>query len=290
MFGYVKVFKPQLRICEYEAYKSVYCTLCRTLGRMYGPLSHFILSYDYTFVAMLHMAQNGCEPEFASGRCPFNPLKKCGKCKDGIESFEFAASLSAIMFYYKCVDSIKDSGFFGKTAWGFARLLFAAAHKKAARLFPEIEKTVSKYMERQFEVEREQNVSVDLAADPSAAAMSEILSQFARNGSQRKALADFGYYAGRWIYLIDASDDLDKDIRKASFNPLINAYSLDSSSDEMDVAEARIKANESLNMTLARAMTSYELLELGGFKPIMDNVLQLGMAESQRLAMHEKEL
>ena len=32
MFGYVKPCSAQLRVCEYETYKAVYCGLCKQLG------------------------------------------------------------------------------------------------------------------------------------------------------------------------------------------------------------------------------------------------------------------
>ena len=53
MFGYVKVCKPELRVREYEEYKAVYCTLCKTLGKEYGVLSRVLLRYDATFYVLL---------------------------------------------------------------------------------------------------------------------------------------------------------------------------------------------------------------------------------------------
>lgn len=56
LFGYIRPFQPELRIKEYEAYKSVYCGLCKELGRQYGIFARFTLSYDFTFLAILSMA------------------------------------------------------------------------------------------------------------------------------------------------------------------------------------------------------------------------------------------
>ena len=64
MFGYIRIYKPQLRICEYETYRAVYCTLCRYLGRQMGVFSRLLLNYDYTFMAMLMIALSGEKPCF----------------------------------------------------------------------------------------------------------------------------------------------------------------------------------------------------------------------------------
>ena len=76
MFGYVRVDKPELKVKEYEMYKAVYCSLCKSLGKHYGILSRFTLSYDFTFLALLNMSlKDGCNI-IEQKRCAFNPLKK----------------------------------------------------------------------------------------------------------------------------------------------------------------------------------------------------------------------
>ena len=56
LFGYVKPFKPDLRVRELETYKAVYCGLCGQLGEAFGPAARLTLSYDFVFLAMLHYA------------------------------------------------------------------------------------------------------------------------------------------------------------------------------------------------------------------------------------------
>ena len=55
MFGYVKAYKPELKVRDYEQYKAVYCSLCKTLGREYGLFARLTLSYDFTFAALLRL-------------------------------------------------------------------------------------------------------------------------------------------------------------------------------------------------------------------------------------------
>ena len=107
MFGYIKIAKPELKIKEYETYKAVYCTLCRTLGKEYGIWTRFTLSYDFTFLALLNMAlSDGCD-EAERKHCVCNPLKKCNYCKND-EKIKMPAAAAMIMVYYKLLDNIAD--------------------------------------------------------------------------------------------------------------------------------------------------------------------------------------
>ena len=82
LFGYIRASKGDLKVKEYEFYKAVYCSLCKTMGREYSPLSRFTLSYDFTFLALLNIAlKDGCDA-VERKHCVFNPLKKCIFCKN----------------------------------------------------------------------------------------------------------------------------------------------------------------------------------------------------------------
>ena len=164
MFGYLQIHKDELKVKEYEAYKSVYCGLCKQLGKDYCFLTRLILSYDCTFYSIMLMSLKRTCTGFADGRCKFNPLKKCkfAKCRD--DALSKAAALSVISAYYKILDDIGDSGFFRKTACRIIKPLFHHWKKKAAKRYPEIEKTVSGMMQNQSDVEKDPYVT-DAADD-----------------------------------------------------------------------------------------------------------------------------
>ena len=124
MFGYLQVDKAELKVREWEAYKSVYCGLCRQMGRDYSFLSRLARSYDCTYYAMLLMSVHRSCTGFDSGRCRFNPLKKCGFARCTDESYSKAAALSVISVYYKLLDDIRDSGFFKRLGTRFLKLFF----------------------------------------------------------------------------------------------------------------------------------------------------------------------
>ena len=74
MFGYVTVYKPELKVKEYEAYKGIFCTLCKEMGKEYGILSRFLLSYDGTFYVIYKMGLSNEKVTAEKSRCTFNPL------------------------------------------------------------------------------------------------------------------------------------------------------------------------------------------------------------------------
>lgn len=293
LFGYVRIFKPQLRICEYDAYKAVYCTLCKHLGRQYGPQARLLLTYDYTFVAMLYMALHKQAVNPKKSVCVCNPLKKCIYCTCDKSAFDLTCAMTAEMFYYKTVDNIQDSGFFGRMGWRAVKLLAAPMRKKSMRLYPEMEEIMAQCSKAQYAAEHEGSGSVDESAEPTAKMLSDLAQLLSEDETEKRVLKDFGYYLGRWIYLIDAFDDIEKDIRADSFNPFVKRFELtikDIEEDSELLEQARLYANETLNMTVARAAKAFELLNLGDYAPIFNNIIYLGLGEAQRRALHEKEL
>jgi len=105
VFGYVKAYKPELRIKEFEFYKAVYCSLCRDLGKKYGLVSRFSLSYDFTFLSLLHMSLRGGPAPTERKACVCNPLKKCNFLCSG-ELPEMPTAAAEIMLYSKLNDNI----------------------------------------------------------------------------------------------------------------------------------------------------------------------------------------
>ena len=53
MFGYVNVYKDELKIKDYDTYRAYYCGLCKMLGKRHNALARLSLNYDLTFLAVL---------------------------------------------------------------------------------------------------------------------------------------------------------------------------------------------------------------------------------------------
>lgn len=269
MFGYVKACKPELKIKEYETYKAVYCSLCKKLGKSYGLLSRFTLSYDFTFLALLNMSlKEGCDG-FERKRCAFNPLKKCNYCKN-LDAIDMPAAAAMIMLYYKILDNIADERGLKKVTYWCLKPIFSRAHKKAAQNYPQIEAAVSEYITAQNALEKANCTSIDEAADPTAKVMEKILSICSEDEMQKRVLQRMGYCLGRYIYLLDASIDLPEDIKKGSFNVLKNI-------DDDDIND-RIK--KQLYFCVNEAAKAFELLDIKKYKTILGNIIYLGLEET----------
>ncbi len=273
MLGYIKACKPELKIKEFEIYKAVYCSLCKRLGKSYGILSRFTLSYDFTFLALLNMSlQDGCVT-FENKRCPFNPLKKCNYCKE-TDALDMPAAAAMIMLYYKILDNISDERGFKKIGYYMLKPVFSGAHKKAANAYPQIEEAVSKYIKEQNALEKAGCTSIDEAADPTAKVMQKILSLCSEDESQKRVLDRMGYCLGRYVYLLDAACDLEDDLKSGSYNVLKTEVKGETKQFVKDriTPQLYICANE--------AAYAFELLDIKKYKPILGNIIYLGLEDT----------
>ncbi len=289
MFGYIRIYKPEMRFYEYDRYKAVYCTLCKQIGKTYGLLAKFLLNYDYTFLTMLKLEFEQTDISCGKGRCTFNPLYKCPKCIAKTDAFEFTADLTAIMFYHKLRDNVCDAGFFGKIGWSILKAFASPMRRKARKKNPEIDELVTKYIDEQQLAEEADDISIDSVAEPTAKLISALAKMLSDDMSVKPILEKFGYYLGKWIYLIDAQDDLEKDIKKGCFNPFARKFELsvcDVKNNSEALKKVHIYANESMNMTTSAMLDYYDVLEFKYYKEVLDNITMLGMCYSQKNAMH----
>lgn len=275
MLGYVRAYKAELKVRDYELYRGVYCSLCRALGRNYSPVSQLLLNYDFTLAALIRLAlsENGCT--FSQKRCPYNPAKKCLDCSRK-EIFDLCAHAVIITAYYKVIDNIEDSKGLKKLAAILLYPFIALMHKKAKKLAPEIENAVSQAMKIQGEAEAKQDIGIDEAAHPSADALGKIFA--ADSGEKTDSLYRFGYMIGRFIYILDAADDLEDDINHKSFNPFKKDYP-DISSDGIR-KEFADKAEKMLNLTQSQILEAFDALKAERFGNIIENISLDGLGAS----------
>ena len=275
MFGYVRPLKAEMKIKDYESYKSVYCGLCRRMGKDYGILARLALSYDGTMLAMLSMSVRKESPCVTKGRCVCNPLKKCRFCDSEGESMALAGAVSVIMTYYKLQDTITDAGFVKRNLARLGKLLFGGCFRRAKKACPVIAETVSVMMAAQVQAENAES-AIDRAADPTAKALSVICQMLSDDTQTKHILGTFGYYLGRWIYLMDAADDMEKDRRSGNFNPFLRQH-FDKTS-----------CNEVLNLTVSQIVLAYDLLEPGEYRNILDNIIYEGLKARQSDCLSDK--
>ena len=106
MLGVMTVRKDELKFREFDRYRGYYCGLCRAIGSRCGSVCRMALSFEMTFLAMLHTSLY--EPETADEkyRCVVHPLGKQRMLAN--EAIDYAADLSAIVAYYDLRDGWED--------------------------------------------------------------------------------------------------------------------------------------------------------------------------------------
>ncbi len=280
MFGYVKIYKPELKVKHYEAYKGVYCSLCKTLKKEYGVLASLTLNYDFTLLALtrLAFAEECCG--FSDSRCAFNPLKKCKQCINGTEELSFSAAAAMIMCYYKVNDDIADSSFLKGLSKRFMKPYFALKRKKAMKKYPALDEIISRAMQKQSETENRKETGIDAAADPSAKAMGEILC-FGFDGEIKEKLNRFGYLVGRWVYLVDALDDMEDDIKTKSYN----VFNIVNNNEK----EAKDYAFGVINLTAGQLVREFKNLNPARFSEILENIVYDGLHNSVNEILKKRE-
>lgn len=277
MFGYVKAFKPEMKMAEFDTYKAVYCSLCKTLGKQYGIMAKMTLSYDFTFMALLRYSVANDKICYSKMRCSFNPLVKCNCVKCDNDELQYVAAVSIILFYHKLKDNIADSGFLGKLGSYLLLPFFARYRKKAMAKYKSVDEAAKSMMKSQQTLEADNCDSFDLAAEPTANFLSLAFVREFDSEQDKRVLKQLGTTAGKWIYLADALDDLNSDIKNKNYNCIASRFKLDSNSSENDIKSAKEYAFEVINSYNDGICNAYILLNKRRFDTILGNIIYLGL-------------
>ncbi|MBR2942076.1 MAG: hypothetical protein IKB82_01630, partial [Clostridia bacterium] len=76
MLGVMTVRREELKIREFDRYRAFYCGLCRSIGKRCGAVCRLALSFEMTFLALLHTALYESETKEELRRCAFHPVQK----------------------------------------------------------------------------------------------------------------------------------------------------------------------------------------------------------------------
>lgn len=276
MFGYIKPFKPDMRFCEYDTYKAVYCTLCKRLRKNYGVISQMFLSYDFAFLAIFYMALHEQCPQFQKGHCQFNPAKKCVYCTCKDDCFDDVSAAAVLLLYYKIKDNCDDSKGIKKLAAMTALLATKSMKKKASKSYPQMDKIIADMMAGQAALEKAECRSIDEAAHPFA----EMLSKLCQSVCGLDCTMRIGYLLGRWVYLMDAADDLSDDIKHGCYNVLIKRHELKKDCDEQKLKAAYDEIEQCIAFTQQELRVEYERLNFYHYHEIIGNIIYEGLPKS----------
>ena len=280
MFGYIKPLHPELKVKEYELYKSIYCGLCKCMGRRISCFSRLTLSYDVVFLVLLRVALTGDNVSVKQGRCFVHPLKKRSYTAQN-DSLVYCSNVSAILNYHKLRDNIADNK--GIRRLGTQILLPAVkSMKNKAGNLNELDSAVGNYLDELASVEAEKTASVDKPADIFGKLLAAVC-EYGLDGYNKRIAHEIGTHVGRWIYIMDAADDYEDDKKSGSYNPLIYT-------DDQNNLEERIRT--SLIMELTQTEKAVNLIEFSdpSIENIMKNIIYLGMINSTEKIFKERKL
>lgn len=274
MFGYVKPYTPELKMIENQYYRAAYCGLCRALRDEIGMLSRMTLSYDITFLVLASLSLAGEIPEFDKKRCFLHPLKKRLVMKKN-ETLIFASHVSALLTYYKIKDDVTDEKGLKKVSAFFLKLLFSRSYKKAKKGYEELDLKIKEHLEDLRSIERERTRSADRPAAIFGALMSDVLAYMPKDEERKRIGSVIGASVGRWIYLIDALDDIERDRKAKSYNPFILLFD----GAELD-REKKLDIKAAMLSVLGKASSAFDLLDFDGrrdLEGLIRNILTEGM-------------
>lgn len=266
MFGYIRPLECELKVREQALYRGVYCGLCKSIGRRYGQIERLTLSYDCAFLALTLFAISG-NAAFTPGNCGPRVYRGKRPIADASPELDYAADVNVLLAWNKAQDDAADD----KSAKAaLARVALRRAYKKAAKANRKLDYEIGESMKTLRALEAEQCASID---EPSNA-FGKLLASVILNAptlpiSERKAAQWMFYNLGKWIYLMDAWDDREKDEESGSYNPFLLS--------EMKQEQATFFLNVARN----EAIKAYDLLALREPGGVLENVMELGLLHAQ---------
>jgi len=277
MFGYLAPLKSELKMREFEVYNAYYCSVCHAVKRRYGELPRLMLSYDSVLLAMLAEGFIGERkgPAFKVFRCFNNPAKKRNEALPS-EGIDYAADVMVLLGWLGLADrkhDRDDTNPLKYVATTAGEALIRRAGEKAAEKLGEKARVCRECVEEQRKLEASGEGSLDKASDPTGRMMAEVMDMApaaAGGGKDERnsvsfVLREMGYHLGRYIYIIDAADDLEKDRKSGAYNPLLIH----------PVPPETLETAVSLD--LARVCELAYKLKLIDHKSIIDNIFYLGL-------------
>ena len=284
MFGYVTPLKMEMKIKDYEKFKAYYCGLCNSIKSNFGNLPRLTLNYDMTFLAVLLDSLSEDKYNFTEFKCLMHPLKKRLMLNNNA-ALDYAAFCNTTLAYYKLMDDVQDN----KSSKSKVFSMFLKNYLKKSKVE---DKVVMEYTKEKLlllnTLEANYNdISLDELSHVFADLTGFIVSFYYKEATFKESLYWLGYNLGKWIYIIDAYDDLEKDIKDNSFNAinsLLNTEHLDFKSFSV-LIKPRI---DFILVSCAEQCLKYlNTLPLIKNEDILYNILELGLMEKMEKVLNK---
>ncbi|MCD8181601.1 MAG: DUF5685 family protein [Firmicutes bacterium] len=281
MFGYVTICRSALSERGYDTFKAYYCGLCKAIGKRSSQSARMGLSYDITFLAMVLSSVYEDEAQTRGIKCLLHPTRK-NICVENDRAVDYAADMGVILSYLKLLDDWRDDRSI-KALLSMA--LFYRGVRKSRRRYPKVYDGIQRHLSDLSALEKENCRGIDETADCFAKILEILFTpDFIEDKNTKRVLAWLGYNIGRWIYIIDAYNDLEKDIKKGNYNP----FAQDGKTAEEIKARTRDNLEMSMTLTLENAASAYDLLTIRKNKEVLDNIMYIALKAKQKQILGEK--
>jgi len=257
VFGYINANPEALDSQARERYAAYYCGLCRALCKRYGQVSRAVLSYDMTFLCVLLSSLYEPDESVLMGRCAPRPVHKRPRVVN--EASAYAADMNVLLAYHKCLDDKRDEGGLKGSAW---ELLLRGAYQKVQRRHPDKCDRVAGYLKEIADLERSYDTSTDAAANLTGTLLGEIF--IWKQDQWETPLRVMGEALGRFIYFMDAYEDIREDSKKHRYNPLLSLWERD---------DFETLCREGFMMMISECVRVYDALPLIKDAAILENIL-----------------
>ena len=272
MFGYVTICEPELKMKDYRKYKAYYCGLCKVLKERYGTVGQITLTYDMTFAIILLTSLYESKTNHEEHICKVHPVKKQSMLCNEIT--EYAADMNIVLAYYHMKDDWEDenkiSAYAGMKALGKKVAVIEKSYKRQCQVIKDSLKQLNK-------LEKENCTNIDHVSGCFGKLMEELFVY--KEDIWSPYLRKLGFYLGKFIYIMDAYDDIEKDLKENIYNPLKSIY------DKEGFEENILKM---LKMMMAETAAQFEKLPCLLDEDILRNIIYDGVWTRYREKLKEK--
>lgn len=283
MFGYIRTQRSELRLREYDYYRATYCGLCRTMGKCTGQCSRMSISYDVAFLANVRMLLLDSETNIKKRGCLVHPFRKRGMMEPNDE-LRYAACASAILAYEKCRDDVADEKGMRRVKARFRCMAFRAAYRRAKKRYPSLAQSVREQLTKLSALEAANTPSVDALAGMFGDLLGCVFAH-GLEGNDARLARKIGFETGRFIYILDALDDLEKDAKRGEFNPFLTLYGR--APNEVEREGVRTALLQGL-CDLEAAFDLLPMREDPTAREVLNNILYLGMPNAIKNVLEGK--
>ncbi|MVX62090.1 hypothetical protein GKZ28_00040 [Clostridium chromiireducens] len=281
MFGYVTPLKAEMKVKDFARFKCYYCGLCCHIKNEFGNLPRMALNYDMTFLGLLLDALIPEELEVSKYRCSLHPTEKKAVIVNN-KALSYAAAMNISLFYYKLLDDVNDDK---NIKSKFFSILLSPYKRKFSSSVININDKIMESLNKLSTLESTKSfTSIDEICDPFSDLVGIILRDYPfelinDSPELRNTLYNLGYSIGKWIYLIDALDDLKSDMEKGKFNPIDFLYNKDALIYDKFIGLIKSKIEFTILNCGYSCKENLERLKLRRNEDILYNIIELGLMD-----------